>query len=60
MVLWDEPWTTGSVVFPMKFFHREKPVFITWDPCHENRFLPVRKTSQGKPGFHYRDGFAVL
>ena len=22
-------------------------------------FLPVRKTSQGKPCFHYRDGFAV-
>jgi hypothetical protein len=27
------------------------------DPC--NRFFPVRKTSQGKPCFHYRDGFAV-
>ena len=38
---------------------REKPVFINWEPCNENRLLPVRKTSQGKPCFHYRDGFAV-
>ena len=28
-------------------------------PCNENRFFPVRKTSQGKPCFHYRDGFVV-
>ena len=28
-------------------------------PCNENRFFHVRKTSQGKPCFHYRDGFAV-
>ena len=43
------------VVFP----HSEKPVFITGFPGDENRFLPVRKTIQGKPCFHYRDGFAV-
>ena len=29
-------------------------------PCNENRFFPVRISSQGKPFFHYRDGFAVL
>ena len=46
---------TGCEVFP----HREKPVFITRNPCNENRLFPVRKTSQGKPCFHYRDGFAV-
>ena len=28
-------------------------------PCNANRFFPVRKTSQGKPCFNYRDGFAV-
>ena len=28
-------------------------------PCNENRVFPVRKTSQGKPCFHYRDGFAM-
>ena len=43
------------VVFP----HREKPAFITGFPGDENRFFPVRKTTQGKPCFHYRDGFAV-
>jgi hypothetical protein len=43
------------VVFP----HREKPVFITGFPGDENRFFPVKKTTQGKPCFHYRDGFAV-
>ena len=36
------------VVFP----RREKPVFISWDPCNENRFFPVRKTTQVKPCFH--------
>ena len=35
------------VVFP----HREKPVFIAG--------FPVENTTQGKPCFHYRDGFAV-
>ena len=45
----------GSVVFP----HREKPVFISWDPCNENRIFPVGNTTQGKPCSHYRDGFAV-
>ena len=44
------------VVFP----HREKPVFITGIPANENRFFPVINTTQGKPCFHYRDGFAVL
>ena len=44
------------VVFP----HRENPVFISWDPCNENRFFPVGNTTQGKPCSHYRDGFAVL
>jgi hypothetical protein len=43
------------VVFP----HREKPVFITGFPGDENRFFLVRKTTKGKPCFHYRDGFAV-
>ena len=33
------------VVFP----HREKPVFITGFPVDENRFFPVRKSTQGKP-----------
>jgi hypothetical protein len=46
------PW----VVFP----HREKPVFITGFPVAENRFFPVRITTQGKPCFHQRVGFAVL
>jgi hypothetical protein len=43
------------VVFP----HREKFVFVTGFPGNENRFFLVRKTTQGKPCFHYRDGFAV-
>ena len=43
-----------SVVFP----HRENPVFITGFPGDENRFFPVGNTTQGKPCFHYRDGFA--
>ena len=33
------------VVFP----HREIPVFITGFPGDENRFFPVRNTTQGKP-----------
>ena len=44
------------VVFP----HREKPVFNTGFPGDENRFFPMRNTTQGKPCFHYRDGFAVF
>ena len=44
---------------PVQGQYREKPVFRSWDPCHENRFLPVGNTTQGKPCFHYRDGFAV-
>ena len=43
------------VVFSLK----EKPVFITGFPGDENRFFPVRKSTQGKPCFHYRDGFAM-
>ena len=43
------------VVFP----HREKSVFITGFPGDVNRFFPVRITTQRKPCFHYRDGFAV-
>ena len=43
------------VVFP----HREKPVFNTGFPGDENRFFPVGNTTQGKPCFHNRDGFAV-
>ena len=39
--------------------HREKPVFSSWDPCNENRIFPVGNTTQGKPCFHYRDGFAL-
>ena len=42
-------------VFPQ----REKLVFITGFPDDENRFFPVRKSTQGKPCFHYREGFAV-
>ena len=34
-------------------------VFIEGIPANENRFFLVRKTTQGKPYFHYRDGFAV-
>jgi hypothetical protein len=43
------------VIFP----HREKPVFNTGHPGDENRLLPERNTTQGKPCFYYRDGFAV-
>ena len=43
------------VVFP----HREKPVFNTEFPGDENRFFSVRNTTQEKPCFHHRDGFAV-
>ena len=43
------------VVFP----HRENPVFITGFQGDENRFFPVGNTTQGKPCFHYMDGFAV-
>ena len=39
--------------------YREKPVFISGFPGDGNRFFPVRKSTQGKPCFHYRDGFAV-
>ena len=31
--------------------HREKPVFITWEPCIENRFFPVWKYYTGKTLF---------
>ena len=33
------------------FSHRERPVFITWEPCNENRFFPVRKNYTGKSLF---------
>ena len=33
------------------FSHREKPVFITWEPCNENRFFPVWKYYTGKTLF---------
>ena len=46
--------------FPCVLFpSREKPIFITGIPANENKFFPVRKSTQGKPCFHYRDGFAV-
>jgi hypothetical protein len=54
--------STGSeqgfpcVIFP----HREIPVFNKGFPVDENMFFPVGNTTQGKPCFHYRDGFAVL
>ena len=53
--------STGPVQgFPCVVFqHREKPVFIAGFPVDENRFFPVGNTTQGKPCFHYRDGFAV-
>jgi hypothetical protein len=31
--------------------HREKPVFITWEPCNENGFFPVWKNYTGKTLF---------
>ena len=43
------------VIFP----HREKPVLIAGFQVEENRFFPAGNTTQGKPCFHYRDGFAV-
>ena len=43
------------VVFP----HRENPVVIAGFPVSDNRFFPVGNTTQAKPCFHYRDGFAV-
>ena len=43
------------VVFP----RREKSVFNTGFSGDENWFFSVRNTTQGKPCFHYRDGFAV-
>ena len=47
--------------FPCVLFsNREKPVFITGIPANGNRVFPVRKSTQGKPCFHYRDEFAVL
>ena len=52
--------TGPELGFPCKFFpNREKLVFITGIPANGNRFFPVRKSTQGKPCFHYRDGFAV-
>ena len=46
--------------FPCVLFpRRENPGFITGFPGDENRFFPVRNAKQGKPCFHYRDGFAV-
>ena len=38
---------------------QEKPVFIAGFPVDENRFYPVGNTTEGKPCFHYRYGFAV-
>ena len=32
---------------------------FSWDSCYENRFFPVRNTTQENPCFRYRDGFAV-
>ena len=43
------------VVFP----HKDKPVFIAGFPVDEKRFFPVGNSTQGKPCFHYRNGFAV-
>ena len=52
--------TGPELGFPCKFFpNREKLVFITGIQANENRFFPVGKNLQGKPCFHYRDGFAV-
>ena len=53
--------STGSEQgFPFVVFtHREKHVFNTGFPGDENKFFPVGNTTQGKPCFHYRDGFAV-
>ena len=44
---------------PVQGQNREKPVFNTGFPGDENRFFPAGNTTQGKPCFHYRDGFAV-
>ena len=69
MLLRASPWWVCSTLqsrtgpeqgFPCVLFpYREKPVFITGFPGDGNRFFPVRKSTQGKPCFHYRDGFAV-
>ena len=46
--------------FPCVLFpRRENPGFITGFPGDENRFFPVRKSTQGNPCFRYRDEFAV-
>ena len=46
--------------FPCEVFpHREKPFFITGNPFSYCRDFLVRKTLQGKPCFHDREGFAV-
>ena len=44
------------VVFP----HREKPVFISWEPCNGNRFFPDGNTTQGKPSLQGRGLQCVL
>ena len=47
--------------FPCVLFpHREKNVFVTGFPGDGNRFSPVRKSTQGKPCFHYRDGLCPI
>ena len=47
--------------FPCEvFLHREKPFFIAGNPFSHYRDFPVRKTSQGKPCFHYREGFPSI
>jgi hypothetical protein len=40
------------------FSHREKPAFITWEPCNENRFFPVWKNYTGKTLFSLVFGVA--
>ena len=44
--------------FPVKFSHTGKNLFSLQGTSFLRDF-PVRKTSQGKPCFPYREGFAV-
>ena len=52
--------TRPSMHWPM-IIRRYNEILTTLQThsCNENKFFPVRISSQGKPCFHYRDGFAV-
>ena len=55
-----------NLIWGVKVFRALK--FSSWEnemislqthPCNENRFFPVRKTSQGIPRFHYRAQWSI-